>query len=96
MTNEESKQQAIINAYGKYYEEYKNFINEDGWCWVNTQVELEGECNHYRVDWKKEDKHYWRPKMLQWLDLLPISTKEYNRLKKYLYPKDNSKKFRRS
>lgn len=66
MTNEEAKQQAIINAYGEYWGKVKDFVTEDGWFYNrDTDFRLDNTGipqNYDAVNLKS------RPKSLQGIE----------------------------
>lgn len=72
MTNEEAKQQAIKNAYGQYYDMFKEYIDENGYVaqkslfFPSLGISHDFEIQVKGFEPKGETK--WRPKQLQGIE----------------------------
>ena len=62
MTNEEAKQQAIKNAYGEYWDEVKNQVDENGFIEIFKLPPILFDTV------MNEGSSKWRPKSLQGID----------------------------
>lgn len=63
---ETSKQKAIIEAYGEYWEQVKDFVDENGWC---RNRKIAGFYNSLREIQNHPNVNYWfRPLSLQGIE----------------------------
>jgi hypothetical protein len=64
MTNEQLKQEAIKNAYGEYWEQVKDFVDENGWCDYHEWFKFIG----HKIDYIFSKDFRIRPKSLDGIE----------------------------
>ena len=77
MTNLEAKQEAIKKAYGKYWDELKDYIDDKGWF---NMFQYLLKINKYRnfagIEWKRKcdcvDNELVRPESIIELNLIMV------------------------
>lgn len=94
MTNLEAKQEAIKKAYGKYWDELKDYIDDKGWF---NMFQYLLKINKYRnfagIEWKRKcdcvDNELVRPESIYRIELnngwIRIENKDYLPKKDGLY-----------
>lgn len=65
---EASKQKAIREAYGKYWDEVKDFVTEDGWCKTRKRINYDEIIKSLSIELYNESTYNWRPKSLQGIE----------------------------
>jgi len=65
---ETSKQKAIREAYGKYWDEVKDFVTEDGWCKTRKRINYDEIIKSLSIELYNESTYNWRPKSLQGIE----------------------------
>lgn len=72
MTNEEAKQQAIINVYGEYYEQFRKYIDKNGWIAQSDiflpSLDLPDSFEVEVKGFPPKGATKWRPKQLQGIE----------------------------
>ena len=68
MTNLEAKQEAIKNAYGEYWEQVKDYVNENGWCDVSKYSKIKDIEPEFSDIENKIGVFDMRPKSLQGIE----------------------------
>lgn len=66
-----TKEEKIQEAYGEYWEEIKEFINEDGWMFYDNNEDLKQSGINLMVDIRKnisDEDMFIRPKSLQGIE----------------------------
>ena len=68
MKNLEAKQEAIKNAYGEYWEQVKDYVNENGWCDVSKYSKIKDIEPEFSDIENKIGVFDMRPKSLQGIE----------------------------
>lgn len=68
MTNLEAKQEAIKKAYGEYWEQVKDYVNENGWCDVSKYSKIKDIEPEFSDIENKIGVFNMRPKSLQGIE----------------------------
>ena len=66
MTNLEAKQEAIKNAYGEYWENVKDYVDNDGWINNSIPKFTFGQLKNLDLEYKNDV--FFRPKSLQGIE----------------------------
>lgn len=65
MTNLEAKKEAIKKAYGEYWENVKDYVDKNGWCFNRRNVGFKEIISKLSWETKIGNSYYWRPKSLK-------------------------------
>ena len=63
-----TKQEKIKEAYGKYWEQVKNYVNKNGWCSVRRGVGFDEIISNLSWETRTGNQYCWRPKSLQGIE----------------------------
>ena len=66
MTNLEAKQEAIKKAYGEYWENVKDYVDNDGWIDNSIPKFTFGQLKNLDLEYKNDV--FFRPKSLQGIE----------------------------
>ena len=66
MNNLEAKQEAIKNAYGEYWENVKDYVDNDGWIDNSIPKFTFGQLKNLDLEYKNDV--FFRPKSLQGIE----------------------------
>lgn len=66
MTNLEAKQEAIKKAYGEYWENVKDYVDNDGWINNSIPKFTFGQLKNLDLEYKNDV--FFRPKSLQGIE----------------------------
>lgn len=63
-----TKQEKIQEAYGKYWEQVKEYVNKNGWCSVRRGVGFDEIISNLSWETRTGNQYCWRPKTLQGIE----------------------------
>ena len=63
-----TKQEKIQEAYGKYWEQVKDYVNKNGWCSIRRGVGFDEIISNLPWETRIGNQYCWRPKLLKGLE----------------------------